>query len=161
MELKQRVRIPVDPEKVWQALNDANILKDCLSGCESFVPEGDNAYIIAITAKVGPVKAKFNGEVALSNVNAPWSYTISGSGKGGVAGFAKGSADVALEAEQDGQATLMTYKVNAAVGGKLAQIGSRLVMGAARKMADDFFASFVRTLSGDENMKVELETLDT
>lgn len=160
MELSQRVRIPVRTDQVWQALNDPSVLQQCLPGCQLFQAKGDNEFEIAVQAKVGPVKATFKGEVALSDVQPPVSYKISGSGKGGVAGFAKGGADVSLEATEDGEATLMSYRVSASVGGKLAQVGSRLVTGAARKMADDFFSNFVRQLSGDENMKVEIETLE-
>jgi carbon monoxide dehydrogenase subunit G len=119
---------------------------------------GDD-FEVALVAKVGPVKAKFKGEVSLSDINPPTSYKISGMGKGGVAGFAKGSAEVNLQ--PDAGSTLMTYQVTASVGGKLAQIGSRLVTGAARKMADDFFAGFVRHLSGDENLEVQVETLES
>lgn len=159
MELHQQVMIPRLPQAVWDALNDPEILKQCLPGCDTFNPTGTDQFEIGLTAKVGPVKARFAGEVVLSDVVAPVSYTISGSGKGGVAGFAKGSAHVSLAAV--GDATCMTYRVKAAVGGKLAQIGSRLVAGAARKMADDFFAAFVRTICGDENMNVQVETIET
>lgn len=161
MELSQQVRIPVAQSVVWRSLNDPEILKQCLPGCELFEPVDDTTFDIALTAKVGPVKARFKGEVKLSDVVEPNSYTISGAGKGGVAGFAKGSAEVALTPIEDGDATLMTYAVKATVGGKLAQIGSRLVTGAARKMADDFFAGFVRLVTGDEDLEVQLETLET
>ncbi len=160
MELSQRVKIPVTQDLVWQALNDPVVLKQCLPGCEVFSASGEHQFEVALQAKVGPVKAKFKGEVELSDVNPPNSYRISGSGKGGVAGFAKGAAEVALSPDGD-SGTLMSYKVSASVGGKLAQIGSRLVTGAARKMADDFFTGFVRQLSGDENMAVEIETLES
>lgn len=165
MELSQRVWIPVRQALVWQALNDPEVLKQCLPGCESFDavadPVGDTEFEVVLIAKVGPVKAKFKGEVILTDVQAPVSYQISGVGKGGVAGFAKGAAEVSLKSSDDGESTLMSYQVTASVGGKLAQIGSRLVTGAARKMAADFFTGFVRLLSGDENMTVEIETLET
>ena len=173
MELSQRVWIPVRQALVWQALNDPDVLKQCLPGCESFDavadpvgdavadPVGDTEFEVVLIAKVGPVKAKFKGEVILTDVQAPVSYQISGVGKGGVAGFAKGAAEVSLKSSDDGESTLMSYQVTASVGGKLAQIGSRLVTGAARKMAADFFTGFVRLLSGDENMTVEIETLET
>ncbi|MBO6555827.1 MAG: carbon monoxide dehydrogenase subunit G [Pseudomonadales bacterium] len=161
MELSQRVRIPVSTEQVWRALNDPSVLQQCLPGCQLFKSTGDNEFEVAVQAKVGPVKATFEGAVELSDVYPPVSYKISGSGKGGVAGFAKGAADVSLEATEDGGGTLMSYKVSASVGGKLAQVGSRLVTGAARKMADDFFSNFVRLLSGDGNMQVDIETLET
>lgn len=161
MELSQRVQIPLPAEAVWAALNDPEILKQCLPGCEEFTATADNQYQIVLKAKVGPVKATFNGEVTLGNLNPPHSYTLSGAGKGGVAGFAKGSASVRLDpAPGDESSTLMTYQVNAAVGGKLAQVGSRLVNGAARKMASDFFSNFVRVVCGDENLEVQMETLN-
>lgn len=135
------------------------MLKASLPGCEAFDLTSENEFTVILLAKVGPVKARFTGEVSLSDVNPPNAYKISGAGKGGVAGFAKGGAEVALEPIDDGSATQMTYKVTASVGGKLAQIGSRLVSGAAKKMADDFFSGFVRALSGDESMEVEIETI--
>ena len=160
MQLKQRVSIPAELEDVWQALNDPKILKQCLPGCDRFERMGNDAFEVAMTVKVGPVKAKFTGAMTLADMNPPFSYTITGSGKGGVAGFAKGGADVLLEPVYNGAATMMTYGVSASVGGKLAQIGSRLVTGAARKLANDFFTKFVRLLSGDENMAVEMEMLE-
>lgn len=163
MDLSQKVRIPLPPEEVWQALNDPAILKQCLPGCETFEPDKDtpNKFTLALQAKVGPVKATFNGEVELQDINAPHSYVLVGNGKGGVAGFAKGSAAVRLDAVNiDGTpGTDMTYEVNAAIGGKLAQIGSRLVNGAARKMANEFFTNFVRVVLDDPEREVELETL--
>ena len=159
MELAQRVRIPVAQSIVWSALNDPVILKDCLPGCQSFDRTGENSFEVVLVAKVGPVKATFKGAVTLNDVKPPESYRISGSGKGGVAGFAKGGAEVHLESIDDSAGTLMSYTVAASVGGKLAQVGSRLVAGAARKMASDFFTGFVRSLSGDPLMEVEIETL--
>ncbi len=160
MELAQRVRIPVKQRLVWNALNDPAVLKECLPGCQSFDSSGENSFEVVLTAKVGPVKATFKGEVTLSDVNPPESYRISGSGKGGVAGFAKGGAEVHLESVGDSGVTLMSYQVTVSVGGKLAQVGSRLVTGAARKMANDFFTGFVRSVSGDPLMEVEIETLN-
>lgn len=163
MELSQKVQIPLPPEEVWRSLNDPAILKQCLPGCETFEPDeaGPHKFKLVLQAKVGPVKAKFNGEVELSDIDAPHSYVLSGNGKGGVAGFAKGSAAVKLDPiEIDGApATDMTYEVNAAVGGKLAQIGSRLVDGAARKMANEFFTNFVRVVLDDPEREVELQTI--
>lgn len=159
MELAQRVRIPVAQSIVWNALNDPDILKDCLPGCQSFDRTGEDSFDVVLVAKVGPVKATFKGEVTLNDVMPPDSYRISGSGKGGVAGFAKGSAEVHLESIEGSAVTVMTYQVTASVGGKLAQVGSRLVTGAAKKLANDFFKRFVRTLSGDASMEVEIENL--
>lgn len=159
MELHQKVIIPVARPQVWQSLNDPAVLQACLPGCESFEQSEANTFAMVVKAKVGPVKATFNGEMTLSEVNEPSSYTISGSGKGGVAGFAKGAAKVQLE-EVDDTTTAMSYSVSASVGGKLAQIGSRLVTGAARKMADDFFCEFVRHVSGDPAMEVHIESVE-
>ncbi len=161
MELNQRVEIPRSIDKVWQSLNDPLILKQCLPGCESFELTRENTYHITLVAKVGPVKARFNGEVELNDLKPPYSYTLSGSGKGGVAGFAKGSAVVTLT-ESNEVTTLMTYGVKVSVGGKLAQLGTRLVGGAARKMAGEFFSNFVRLVCSDPEGKLEinLETIE-
>lgn len=141
MELKGEYRIAAPRERVWEALNDPEVLKASIPGCEELEKTSENGFAAKVTAKVGPVKAKFGGEVTLSNINPPESYTISGEGKGGAAGFAKGSADVALIDTGDGQ-TDLSYVVNANVGGKLAQLGTRLIQGTAKKMADDFFSRF-------------------
>jgi len=164
VELSQRVEIPVEVTSVWRSLNDPEILKQCLTGCEEFKPIGESEFSLVILAKVGPVKARFKGEIKMSDIDAPNSYTLSGGGKGGVAGFAKGSARVQLHQKPDCQEviTVMTYSVKANVGGKLAQLGSRLVNGAARKMADEFFTSFVRVVCNDPDGKLEiiLETIE-
>jgi len=164
MELSQRVEIPLLPEQVWQSLNDPEILRQCMPGCETFERgEEPNKFNLVVVAKVGPVKATFKGEVELTDLDPPHAYTLVGSGKGGIAGFAKGSASVVLQAiSLDGvPATAMTYQVNAAVGGKLAQIGSRLVSGAAKKIAAEFFANFARIVCEDEELAsgVQIETL--
>lgn len=140
MELKGEYRIPAAREQVWALLNDPAVLRECIPGCESLEGSASDGFAARVTTKLGPVKATFNGEVKLSNVNAPESYTISGEGKGGVAGFAKGSADVHLA--PDGTGTLLSYTVNAQVGGKIAQLGSRLIDSTAKKLADQFFACF-------------------
>jgi hypothetical protein len=140
MQLTGEYRIPLPREAVWRALNDPEVLKASIPGCESLVAEGANGYAATVIAKVGPVKARFQGAVTLSELDPPNGYTISGEGKGGAAGFAKGGAKVRLEA--DGGATLLRYEVDANVGGKLAQIGSRLIEGAARKLSDEFFSKF-------------------
>lgn len=159
MKLQQQVAIPVVRSSVWIALNDPFMLQKCLPGCERFTESGPDSYEFALTAKVGPVKAKFSGEVSLLNIVPETSYTITGGGKGGVAGFGKGSAEVSLS--DVGDDTLMTYSVDVSVGGKLAQIGSRLVSGAAKKMADDFFSVFVRELCNDPDMEVEVITTES
>lgn len=138
MEMSGEYRIPASREAVWQALNDPEILKACIPGCKSLDKTSDTEMSAVVQAKVGPVKATFTGNVTLQNLNPPTSYTIAGEGKGGVAGFAKGGADVNL-AEHDGE-TLLTYKATAQIGGKLAQLGSRLVDSTAKKYADEFFS---------------------
>jgi uncharacterized protein len=140
MDMTGEYRIPAPRRKVWEALNDPAVLKASLPGCESLEKVSEQGFAATVVAKVGPVKAKFNGNVTLSNLNPPQSYTISGEGKGGAAGFAKGGADVSLA--EDGDATVLTYTARADVGGKLAQLGSRLIDGTARKMADEFFSNF-------------------
>jgi len=146
MELKGEYRIPAPREKVWAMLNDPDVLRECIPGCESLEGSAAEGFAARVTTKVGPVKATFNGQVTLSNVNPPESYTISGEGKGGVAGFAKGGADVHLA--PDGAGTLLTYTVNAQVGGKLAQLGSRLIDSTSKKLADQFFSSFAEKAGG-------------
>lgn len=145
MEMNQSQRLPVPQQVAWEALNDTEVLKQCIPGCESIEPDGDNAYLLAMTAAVGPVKARFKGRMALEDIQAPDSYTIRFDGQGGAAGFGKGTARVRLE--PDGDETVLSYTVDAHVGGKLAQIGSRLVDAAARKMADTFFARFTEAVT--------------
>jgi len=140
MEIKGEYRIPAPREKVWAALNDPEILKQCIPGCEELVKLSDTEMNGKVTSRVGPVTAKFSGKVTLSDVKPPESYTIMGEGQGGVAGFAKGGAKVNLA--QDGADTVLTYVADAQVGGKLAQIGSRLIQSTARVMADQFFGKF-------------------
>jgi hypothetical protein len=140
MEMTGEQLVPASQADTWAALNDPEVLKACIPGCESMERTGSDEYTMQMTARVGPVSAKFKGRMTLSNVKPPESYSIAFEGQGGVAGFAKGGADVSLKAE--GHATRLSYKVKANVGGKLAQIGSRLVDAAATKVAGDFFASF-------------------
>ena len=146
MELSGDHRIAASRQAVWDALNDPEVLKACIPGCESLTQDGDNAFDAIVVAKVGPVRAKFSGRVELSNIRPPESYTITGEGKGGTAGMAKGGADVVLE--EDGDGTVLRYTVNADVGGKLAQIGSRLVKSAANKQAREFFSRFGDIVTG-------------
>ena len=141
MEMTGEQRIPASQEETWRALNDPAVLKDCVPGCEAIDRVSDNEYAVQLTARVGPVSAKFRGKLAISNLRPPHSYSIAFEGQGGVAGFAKGGADVTLKREGD-DATVLGYQVRASVGGKLAQIGSRLVDAAAQKVANDFFAAF-------------------
>ncbi len=141
MEMTGEYRIAAPRERVWAALNDPEVLKACIPGCESLEKTSDNEMTATVTAKVGPVKAKFTGAVTLLNIRPPEGYTISGEGKGGVAGFAKGGADVSLT-EDGPDATILKYEAKAQVGGKLAQLGARLIDSTAKKMADDFFGAF-------------------
>lgn len=145
MEMTGEQLIPASREETWKALNDTEFLKQCVPGCESIEPAGDNTYTVQMTARVGPVSAKFKGKLTLSDLDPPQSYSIAFEGQGGVAGFARGSARVRLE--PDGEGTRLTYTVKASVGGKLAQIGSRLVDAAAQKVASDFFTAFNEKLA--------------
>jgi carbon monoxide dehydrogenase subunit G len=145
MDMTGTRTVPAMSDVVWHALNDPETLKACIPGCESIDPDGENAYRMAMAAKVGPVSAKFTGSMRLADIDAPRSYTLRFEGSGGAAGFVKGEAHVMLV--PDGAGTTLTYTAKAQVGGKLAQVGSRLIDGVARKMADDFFSRFVAALS--------------
>ncbi|HEV8645371.1 MAG TPA: carbon monoxide dehydrogenase subunit G [Burkholderiales bacterium] len=145
MEMTGEQLIPLPQQRVWEALNDPGILKACIPGCESIEKVSDTEYKVVMTAAIGPVKAKFNGKLLLTDLNPPNSYSIAFEGTGGAAGFGKGAAQVSLLPE--GSATRLTYKATATVGGKLAQIGSRLIDGVAKKMSDDFFARFNATVA--------------
>ncbi|NKB21082.1 MAG: carbon monoxide dehydrogenase [Alphaproteobacteria bacterium] len=140
MDMTGEYRIPAPREKVWEALNDPEVLKTCIPGCEELNKDSDTELSAKVSTKVGPVSAKFTGKVTLSDINPPEGYKITGEGQGGVAGFAKGGAEVKLEA--DGNETILTYTATAQVGGKLAQIGSRLIDSTAKKMAGQFFGKF-------------------
>src|SRR6202163_3350535 len=141
MEMTGSRTVPADIETTWRALNDPQVLKACIAGCESVERVSDNEYRLTMTARVGPVSARFTGRIVLADIVAPTSYTLSFEGQGGAAGFAKGEARVMVTANEPG--TRIDYQVKSQVGGKLAQIGSRLIDGAAAKVADDFFAHFV------------------
>ena len=145
MDMTGEFRLPAPRETVWKALNDPEILKQSIPGCEELVKVSDTELTARVAAKVGPVSARFNGKVTLSDLDPPNGYTISGEGQGGVAGFAKGGAQVHLKDEGGG--TLLTYTVQAQIGGKLAQIGSRLIDATARKMAEDFFTRFAAAVN--------------
>jgi hypothetical protein len=148
MDMNGEYRIGAPRPKVWEALNDPEILKQCIPGCEEIVKTSDTEFTAKVVAKVGPVKAKFGGKVTLSDLDPPNGYTISGEGSGGAAGFGKGGARVRLTDDAGGAVTVLNYTAHASVGGKLAQIGSRLIDSTARKMADDFFAKFTDVLGG-------------
>jgi carbon monoxide dehydrogenase subunit G len=142
MDLTGEYRIPAPREAVWAALNNPDVLKACIPGCEELNKTADTEFVARVVAKIGPVKAGFGGKVTLSDLDPPNGYTISGEGQGGAAGFAKGNAKVRLEPVDGGGATILRYSADAQIGGKLAQIGSRLVEGSAKKLADEFFAAF-------------------
>jgi uncharacterized protein len=146
MSMQGEERIPASVETVWAALNDPAILKACIPGCEALERKSATQLTAIVGLRLGPVKAKFSGEVQLKNLKPPHSYTIQGEGKGGIAGFAKGGADVTLT--QDGAETILAYSVNADVGGKIAQLGSRLIDSTAKKLAGQFFSNLNAQVSG-------------
>jgi uncharacterized protein len=146
-------RIGAKRQAVWDALNDADILAKCLDGCEAMTRTGDDAFQARVKARIGPLSATFDGEVKLADLDPPASYRLEASAKGGAAGFARGTASVSLA--EEGEATLLRYEVEGAVGGKLAQVGQRLVDAAARKMADDFFARFGEFVAPGASAKTE------
>jgi carbon monoxide dehydrogenase subunit G len=145
MELKGERRIPAAVDTTWAALNDPAILKACITGCESLERSGQDAFTAVVAVKIGPVSARFKGQLRMTDVRAPHGYTIHFDGQGGVAGFGKGSAEVSLSPDAAG--TRLGYMARASVGGKLAQLGSRLIDAAATKMAEDFFQAFESQLS--------------
>ena len=145
MTMSGEIELAAPQDDVWAKLNDPEVLKACIPGCETLDKISDTEFLAVATNKIGPVKARFKGRVKLSDLNPPNGYRISGEGDGGVAGFAKGGAVVALQPKNGG--TLLTYNVEAQIGGKLAQLGQRLVNGAAKKLADQFFAKFVAAVS--------------
>jgi carbon monoxide dehydrogenase subunit G len=144
MTMSGEVQLPATREAVWEKLNDPVVLKGCVPGCEQLDKTSDTEFQAIASIKIGPVKARWKGKVRLSDLDPPNGYKISGEGEGGVAGFAKGGATVAL-ADKDG-GTLLTYNVEAQIGGKLAQLGQRLINSAAKKTADDFFANFAKAV---------------
>lgn len=148
MELQGERLIPSPLDNTWAALNDPETLKSCIAGCESLVRTGDDAFAAVLALKIGPVSARFKGNLQMTNIRAPHGYTINFDGQGGVAGFGKGSADVALVAE--GEQTRLKYSARATVGGKMAQVGSRLIDATAAKITEDFFKAFATRLRPPE-----------
>lgn len=146
MTMTGEVQLAAPRADVWAKLNDPAVLKECIPGCQTLDVIGENEFQAVATNKIGPVKATFKGKVKLTDIDPPNGYKISGEGDGGVAGFAKGGASVALSDKDGG--TLLTYNVDAQIGGKLAQLGQRLVNGAAKKLADQFFARFAEAVKG-------------
>jgi uncharacterized protein len=148
MTMTGAVALPADRQTVWAKLNDPETLKLCIPGCQSLERSGENGFAAVAKIKVGPVSATFKGNVELTELDPPNSYRISGQGDGGVAGFAKGGARVRLSDAAEGGTTL-AYDVEATIGGKLAQLGGRLIDGVAKKMADQFFANFAKAVTGE------------
>jgi len=146
MEIKGEYKIPASREKVFAALNDPTVLQACIPGCESLEKTSDTEMNAKVRLRIGPVSATFTGKVTLSDIDPPNGYRISGEGQGGPAGFAKGGAVVKLV--DDSGATVLTYNVDAQVGGKIAQVGARLIDGTAKKLADEFFGKFATTVGG-------------
>ena len=148
MELKDDIIINAPQDVVYAALNDADILKQCIPGCEELSLTAENEYSAKVLLKIGPIKARFSGSVTLDTTNAPESLTLSGAGEGGIAGFAKGGAEVELIDE--GEITTLKYQAKAETGGKIAQLGSRLITSTARKLAKAFFQSFETIMTGNK-----------
>ncbi len=153
MKLSEEIRIGAPREAVYAALNDADVLRQAIPGCEELEKVSDTELSAVVRAKIGPVRARFRGDVTLSDLNPPESYTLTGQGKGGAAGFARGEASVRLT--EDGDATVLHYDVNASVGGKLAQLGSRLVDNSAKSLAAAFFENFRKIVSGEDDSGTE------
>jgi hypothetical protein len=145
MKLTGEQKLALPRDRVWQALNDPEILKRCVPGCDTFEPDGPNRYNVGMSLAVGPVKARFRGKLTLADIVPPQSYSLTFEGSGGAAGFGKGSANVKLTDIDGG--TLLAYDMDAQVGGKLAQVGTRLIDGVSRKIADEFFTRFARAVS--------------
>lgn len=146
MTMNGEVTLPAAKDVVWAKLNDAEVLKACIPGCEQLTKDDDTHFSAVVKVKLGPVKASFKGKVELVDLDPPNGYRIQGEGEGGIAGFAKGGAKVALSDAGDGQ-TVLRYDVEAQVGGKLMQLGSRLIDSVSKKLADEFFANFARAVS--------------
>lgn len=158
MELKGKYLIPAPKEKVWKELNNPDTLKKAIKGCETLDKVSDTEFIAKVKAKIGPVSAIFSGSVSLTDINPPDSYIISGQGKGGAAGFAKGNIKIVLSEDIDKNKTNLVYSGNAQVGGKLAQVGSRLIGGVIKNTADDFFKTFNDNIIITDNNKIYNET---
>jgi uncharacterized protein len=153
MDMTGERRIPAPRQKVWTALNDPQVLRACIPGCEKLERTGDHAFTATAAVKIGPIAARFNGKVDLLDIDEPNSYRIQGEGQGGVAGFAKGGATVRLA--DDGPFTLLTYEAKAQVGGKIAQLGARLIDATSKQMADQFFNRFTNEVSGPAEVLAE------
>ena len=153
MEMQESHELPVPVSKVWAALNDPEILARAIPGCQSLTQDSDTELSAVVKLKIGPVSATFKGAVTLSDLNPPHAYVIAGSGTGGVAGGATGSAAVQLEEIDGGAGTRLSYQVDAAVTGKIAQLGSRLIESTAKKLATAFFKNFIAELTEPEQVE--------
>jgi uncharacterized protein len=160
MELTESYTLPISQQCTWEALNDIAVLRASIPGCESIEVERENVFALSMSASVGPVKARFKGRMLLTDIDAPRTYTIVFEGQGGMAGFGKGSARVTLEPAGN-EATKLTYTASLQIGGRLAQIGSRLVDGAARKLAGEFFRRFIAQVSGDGDAEAAAQAVAT
>lgn len=156
MDMTGEITLPASREVVWRALNDPAVLKDAIPGCQALEKVSDTEFTATVVTKVGPIKARFTGRVMLTDIVAPVGYTISGEGQGGIAGFAKGGANVALDAVDPNQTTLR-YEVKAQVGGKIAQLGARLIDSTARKLSAQFFARFAGIVTGTASQSIPAE----
>lgn len=146
MEFSGEERIAAPIERVWEALNNPEVLSQAIPGCQSLTMTSPTEMSAVVAISIGPIKARFSGEITLNDINPPRSYRIEGEGKGGIAGFAKGGATVELTPDGD-EETILTYSVSANVGGKLAQLGSRMIMSTAKKLSGEFFAALNRIIS--------------
>jgi uncharacterized protein len=156
MQMNDSQRIPASRDKVWAALNDPQVLKKCIPGCQDLEMSSPTEMTATVVFRVGPVKATFGGKVTLSDLDPPNGYRISGEGSGGVAGFAKGGAAVRLESESP-DVTILHYEVDAQIGGKLAQLGGRLIDSTAKKLAGEFFAAFGAAVGGIAEAPLEAQ----
>ena len=157
MDISGQYRISAPRDVVWAALNDPDVLKRCIPGCQELEQKSPTELAAKVRLKIGPISATFTGEVTLSNLNPPAGYTITGQGSGGAAGFAKGSADVALTEQEGGAETDLAYTAKADVGGKIAALGGRLIQATSKKLADEFFTAFVKELNGPDEEEVSSE----
>jgi len=161
MDLKGEYLIPASKEKVWKELNDPDTLKKAIKGCETLDKISDTEFNAKVKAKIGPVSSIFNGSVTLTDIDPPNSYVISGQGKGGAAGFAKGSVKITLSENTDKNKTDLVYSGNAQVGGKLAQVGSRLIGGVIKNTADDFFNTFNDNITNENTTDIISDNKNT
>ncbi len=159
MNLSGEYKLPLPRQAVWEGLNDPEVLKRCIPGCEELIKSSDTEMSAKVALKIGPMSARFSGKVTLSEIDPPKGYKIAGEGQGGVAGFGKGSAVVGLE-EDGPDATILRYTADSQIGGKIAQLGSRLIDATAKKLADEFFGKFAATMAERADPQVESVSVD-